>query len=363
MQNRPRLNRSQIETLLFMRSCSQEEGSIFPYVPNELILEISGYGREENQKDFALALHYVAYGKLALLKELLTAKPFMVLYGAGITTMPGGSTVERTLLGCAITSGDPEVLPYVKSVYSNLKNGEAEREKELALYRPYIEAMETQEPDDLTWLFKIIIESDIEDVRKELATGDDYDWGHKSELRNALNKFRKDKLEKLHINTGTTLTEPRMLCNYKNRPYACDLLEAEWDNLIVGGNNYDKHDLVARQIIGLIDLVELPAYERYVFAGGQIEGAIKGEAIVRSFEYKHEKGKFFPVFDLALFNSHSGVGFDSFVSIYGCRVLSGRWLTPVDYKTYVEQKLQSCKTYAARAEETASVMCDVLKRS
>jgi hypothetical protein len=57
MLNRsPRLHRSQIETLLFMRSC---EKNIFSQVPDELLLKICGYDLQANRQDYELALNYI----------------------------------------------------------------------------------------------------------------------------------------------------------------------------------------------------------------------------------------------------------------------------------------------------------------
>jgi hypothetical protein len=105
-----------------------------------------------------------------------------------------------------------------------------------------------------------------------------------------------------------------MHCNYKNLTHAYDMLDVEWNNLKVG-NNHDKIYLVSQQIIGLLGLIELPAYERYIFAQGQVDEA-KAKKIERSFKYKYGSGEF-PEYDVSLINTHSGVGFDSFVSILG----------------------------------------------
>src|SRR5580692_530086 len=167
MQNRPRLAPTQIQTLLFMRQC---ENNPFFDLPIELICEISGYSREANEADFALALHYVAYGKFELLKTLLRDKPFLVLFKGGTVDTPEGLTLKnRTLLECAIGAGDPEIIEWIKPIFSQFKGGEAEKERQLELYRPWMEAIKKQKPYDLKWLFQIIIESDPEDVRKELA--------------------------------------------------------------------------------------------------------------------------------------------------------------------------------------------------
>lgn len=309
------LNRKQLHTLLLAR---KREGNFFSNLPVELIREISEFGRDD--KEFNTALHQVADGELEAIKAILDEashkedktklKELLLLSGTAVT--PAGLIVKHTsLLECALGSGDPEMIALIKPYFSTFAGGEEEMTRQLERYRPCIEAMQNQKPDDLTWLIDIIKKSSSEDVAAELKTGDQYDKTYQSPLRDAFNKFREEKLDpKVRI-----ITKPRMHCNYKNLPHAYELLDVEWDNLKVG-NNYDKIYLVSQQMIGLLHLVELPAYERYLFAKGQVEEATVGKKIERSFKYKYGSGEF-PRYDVALINSHSGVGFDSFVSIYG----------------------------------------------
>ncbi|OGT41796.1 MAG: hypothetical protein A3F42_02195 [Gammaproteobacteria bacterium RIFCSPHIGHO2_12_FULL_37_34] len=314
------LNREQ-KLMLF--KARRTPNCLFSTLPVELIREISEFGRDDTA--FNEALHHVAYGELekvqAMLEEASRAqdktklKELLLLSGTAMT--PAVTVKHTTLLECALGSGDPEMIEMIKSYFSKFEGGEEEKERQLERYRPCIKAMENQKPDDLTWLFDIIKKASAQDVLEELKTGDQYDPSYKSALRDAMNKFRKEKLDP----KVRTITKPRMHCNYQNLNAAYELLNAEWNNL-KDANSYDKHYLVARQIIGLIGLIELPAYERYVFARGQAKEATAGKKIERSLDYKYDSGTF-PLASISLINSHSGVGFDFFVSICGAQ-LSGR---------------------------------------
>lgn len=359
------LNREQ---RLMLFKARRTPNCLFSNLPVEIIREISEFGRDDTE--FNTALHHVAYGELEAIKVILDEashkqdnrklKELLLLSGTART--PAGLIVKHTtLVECALGSGDPEMIEMIKPYFSKFEGGEEEKEKQLERYRPCIEAMEKQKPDDLTWLIDIIKQASAEEVAAELATGDQYDKTYQSSLRDALNQFREEKLDpKVRV-----ITKPRMHCNYKNLTHAYELLDAKWDNLKVG-NNFDKIYLVSQQMIGLLELIELPAYERYIFAKGQVDEAIAGKKIERSFKYKYGSGEF-PGYDVSLINFHSGVGFDSFVSIFGALasvpVLCGRTQRVAArlYKTYVEQKQQTCRTYAATPKTENILVCDRLK--
>lgn len=100
---------------------------------------------------------------------------------------PAGLIVKHTtLLECALGSGDHEMIEMIKPYFSEFEGGEEQKERQLERYRPCIEALQKQKPDDLTWLIDIIKTSSMDDVHAELATGDRYDKTYKSPLRDAL---------------------------------------------------------------------------------------------------------------------------------------------------------------------------------
>lgn len=57
------------------------------------------------------------------------------------------------------------------------------------------------------------------------------------------------------------------------------MLNCEWDNLRAE-NNYNKIDLVTRQVIGFMQLVECTPYMRFIFARGQVYTANAGRCSV-----------------------------------------------------------------------------------
>jgi len=311
------LTHSQTKFLLLASHSKNNPNNPFSNMPKEIIRNIKYL--PDPDPDFLDALKETTDGQLKELRDRLQkaksdpVKLKSLLLQAGDVITPGGVEVRgTTLLECAIGSGDPEIVALIKPYFLEFKEGEEEREIQLERYRHCIEEMQTQKPDDLTWLIDIIKESSLEDVRAELATGDNYDPNYKegnSPLRNALNKFREEKLDP----KSRIIDKPRMHCNYQNLIHAYEILYAEWNKLIVN-DSYDKHDLICQQIIGLIQLLELPAYERYVFARGQIDDAIAGKKIERSLACLYGNGSF-PNVDINLINGRTGVGFNSYISI------------------------------------------------
>ncbi len=271
---------------------------------------------ELEKQALAKALHHAAFARqkdVDTLLAMLEANPRLLLKAGNVIT-PGGLDVRGvTIYEFLLGAGDPNLAKRVEPFFEKLENGQNERTRQFERYRPHIDAMLTQEPDDLKCLFDIIKQSSADDVAAELATGDQYDTRYQSPLRDAFNKFREVKLDpQVRI-----MTEPRMHCNYQNLIHAYSMLALEWDNLYAAsGNNYKKLYLVAREIIGLIELIELPGYERCLFARGQVKAAAAGKEIERSHKYENGSGSF-PNFDSSLVTSHSGVGFDSFISISG----------------------------------------------
>lgn len=218
----------------------------------------------------------------------------------------------------------------------------------------------SQQVDDLTWLFDAIVKSPMEDVVAELKTGENYDWNYcsplrqgrgygGSDLRDNLDKFRKDELD------SPCRNDQRIVHVYT-------LLEQYEDRLIAGGN-YDKLILACRQILGLRQLLNCTGYDRIVFASGQINEATEGKEINRDrgYNYKYSEGSF-PVFDIDLINSHSGLGFDFFVSIYA---LGGRGAAFAggccfeDFKIYVEQKHHACGTLCSNSQPKKNLSVSV----
>jgi hypothetical protein len=264
--------------------------------------------------------HAYLKGLIGILEEFKSGpKELMrLLTQAGDTVTLGGLQVEgKTILECAIAEGDSEMVEQIEPYFAKFLNGEQELERQKSRYRPLIAELPNQKPDeDLTWLFDLVIKcKKPEDILEELKTGDDYDWSYHSDLRNGFNQWRERKFDPKQ----RSVTSPRMHCNYQNIIHIYDLIYKNWNALTENGNgnNYDKLDLVCRQILGLEQLIGLPGYERRVYARGQIDDAINGKSIGRSLEYINQSGHFFPRFDKSLIGAHSGAGFNSYISIYG----------------------------------------------
>lgn len=313
------LNRSEINIMLMLRNRGDNP---FSQLPIDLIREISEVGQSPGS-DFDRAIKHTARGELSQLKSILEKASLMedksklkeLLLSPGTATTRCGLLVTyKTLLECALGEGDREMIAMIKSFFPMLENGKEEMEKQLERYRPAIEALKNQKPDNLAWLFNIIKESSARDVQAELAEGDKYDTSYHSELRTALNKFRKQKLDpKVRV-----ITKPRMHCNYQNLFHAYYMFNSSFDKLkewddVKKDYNYDKCRLAAQQVIGLIQLVELPAFERYLMARRNqfgMESAGMKKEIVRILDYEFTSGSF-PDFDASLMKSHSGFGFVS----------------------------------------------------
>jgi hypothetical protein len=352
-------------------------GNIFAELPAEIVHHICTVANPNPR--LKKALYHAAFGELDDLKAMLEeAKQEseeslkLLLLPTETTGTPFGVTAKNTtLLECATLAGDPEMVAMIKPYFSQVtdeskKEMEHAMERQLARCKRCIDAMKTQKPEDLTDLFNVIKAASAQDVAEELKTGKQYDKKYQSDLRNALNNWRQAKLDSSNREIDV-LRKPRMFCNYQNWIHVNEYLNIEWDqnkwrNLIVNGDNYAKIYLILRQLRGFIELIELPALERFAFANGEVDPP--AAQITRSPNYKYSAGSF-PHFDRSSIDSHSGLGFDSYISIYG------GWTPPVGrpgkagkvFKTYVEQKLQTCRAYAATttSNSNSELVCNRLK--
>jgi hypothetical protein len=274
-------------------------GTIFATLPNEVIQHICTVPNPNPR--LKKALHHAAFGNLDALKAMLEeAKQEgeeilkLLLLPTETTETRGGLTAKNTtLLECACLAGDPGIVAMIKPYFSevkeeNKKGMEREMERQLARCKRCIDAMEKQQAEDLTWLFKVIVEASARDIDEELKTGDQYNWKYESLLRTALNKWRQAKLDPSN-RVIDVLRKPRMFCNYQNWIHVNQYLDTEWDrnqwgDLILNGNNYGKIYLILRQLRGFIELIELPAVDRFAFANDEV--APPAVEITRSSKYK-----------------------------------------------------------------------------
>ena len=269
------------------------------------------------------------------LEAMLAANPSLLLISGKVITRGGYVVKDVTIYEFLLGAGDPDFAGKVADYFKKLDNGEEERIKQYAKYQPAIYRMLTQAPYDLTNLINIIKASSAEEITEALQKN----WREGSELTNALNEFK----EKVSVKT---ITKPQMHYNYQTLIYACDLFDREWDNL-KEGNNYDKCRLVWRQVIGYLQR-DLPAVDRFAFAQDIYELVENKKNFNRETKYVYDKNGSFPD-SICSDSSSGGLGFD--YGIYGGGlwrgVAGGGDFTRAAAKTYVEQKLQAYKTYAA----------------
>ncbi len=334
------LNHEQIFTITVL---AQKSGNnFFATLPDEILEYICTV--ENPNPRLQKALHHAAFGELDELKAMLDEAQRegddilkLLLLPVESTETPGGLTVKNTtLLECALLAGDPEMVAMIKPYFSAVAEGKKDMEKEMQRQldrcKPCVDSIMTQS-EDLTWLFDIIKAASASDVAKELKTGNEYDETYQSPLRHALNKWRQYKLDP-NNRVIDVLRKPRMHCHYANWIHVNAFLGAEWDrnrwrDLKVTEDNYDKIYLILRQLRGFIELLELPACDRFAFANGQVAGLPTRQT--RSLKYKYNDG-LFPLFDLVSIGAHSGLGFDFFVSTDGAQCSVGRarrWMNTV----------------------------------
>ena len=246
-------------------------------------------------------LHYIANGKKEAVKKMLDKNPRLVLQAANTMTPGGLSLIGVTPYECALACGDPDMALMIGEYFEKFEGGIEERAAQFKRYEKSIDNMLNVEPYDFTKLINIIKQNSADDVTAELATGKNYDPSYKSALRTELEKFRIAFAPR-------ELKTPNDQIEYIGFIYASllqilRLLDKEWNTLSNHGSNYDKCDLVWRQLFGFPGR-RLPIVERFAFAQG-LDNINGGVTFARSLTN--------------IDNSHSGVGFefDFAVSIYG----------------------------------------------
>lgn len=205
-----------------------------------------------------------------------------------------------------------------------------------------------KQPFNFDELLQIILDAKAEDVTEELKTGNNFNVNYqgsthpqyKKTLREALEEFRKYFAPRV-------IKHGEMHFNYASLQKAFDLYNEQFDKLYeTSGNNWDKRNLFWRQVIGYIER-GLPAGDRQAFARDLSRIVSEKKSLKRRFDFKYDGGSFFPItaFDL----SRSGLGYDYVGWPFVCHGVS------LIFQTYVKQKYQTCKTYAATPTRESSV--------
>ena len=250
------ITREQMYTMLMM---NKRSGTFFSALPIELIQEISDFNQNTNS-EIATALKHAAYARQEDVKALLAMldKNPRLLLQAGNVQTPGGDEIRRvTIYEFLLGAGDAELAGIVQDYFAKTENGEQERVRQYERYRLHIEGILTQKPYDLLPLIELVKKATPKQVtallNKEMTGTDD--------LCKAFIQFRKDWAPKV-------LTKPCMHYNYASLKHAFKLLDREWGNLYkVSNDNYDKINLVWRQLIGF-EMRRLPGIDRCVMAQG-----------------------------------------------------------------------------------------------
>jgi hypothetical protein len=157
--------------------------------------------------------------------------------------------------------------------------------------------------------------------------------------------------------------------NYASLKHAFELLNCEWGNLYKASNdNYNKINLVWRQLIGY-EMRRLPGIDRCVMAQGLYYVIEDKAPVARTYSMKYRQVSC-PTFPVTVADdSIDGLGENFAINIFGLDALAvgGKMLGGEDswrdwqyLETYVEQKLQTCRTYAASPNSAAEPVCNNL---
>lgn len=340
------LTRDQVYTMLLLR----KRGDIFAgriYDVN-IIRIISDCGQDPNN-DIHVALRLAASGlqeDIDRLVEMVRANPSLLLKAGNVITRGGVEVIRTTLYEFFLGEGDPEAAHAIEFGFELIEGGETQRKHQYDRYRPHIEALakqiESKIPTiDVKPLIDIIKNAEPDDIKAALNK----DMTNDSTLCLALKEFRKaikpkGKFVGMHYDHYTTLMQ------------AFDLLDSEWKELSDNFTNFDKCNLVWRQIIGILQLEGLPTIDRIGFARAF-------EDKLRTLNYKYDEANSFPDAPRAIDDAEelnlSGLGFDE--AIFGGRRdrVWARAAGPArGWKTHVEQKLRACGTYAETAAATST---------
>ena len=355
------LNRSQLITLFGL--CRRNK--YLPYRDMRQLLGKIGSATFDSQSNIAKLLHHIAYGNLVAAKAMLDANPRLVLHAGHTKTPSGLKVLHTTPLECALGAGDQEMAKMIEPYFDSDKitGGATVREKQYDRYCMHIENMLKQKPYDFTLLIAVLKAAQPKDVTAAL----NHDMTYDSVLRDVLVQFRKD-FTPGRVTSG-------MHFNYQHLVQAFEVYDQNYQDLLASsGDDYDKLRLFSYQIIGFIQR-SLPAIDRMAFAQGLMDVFMIHAKIERSLKFKNEgieipamiPRTFIFKYDSTDFpatggdSSLSGLGYESFVHRSGgfydkrdtaCVCERGG----VEFETYVEQKLNACRTYAAAARRKDASM-------
>ena len=346
------------EQLLTLAMCTRHLGFFVPKDIRKMIYQTAA--DLDLNSEVAQLLKHIAYEpNPTKVKEMLDANPGLLMHSGDVVTAAGHTAMAIKPYECGLGEGDHytdtdgfEMIPLIASYFSKIpglsvEEGEQERVRQYARYQSAILNIPNQKPtSSIAWIFEVIEKNADEKL-----------------LNDALETFRQDKAL-----TPRFIIRPGIHCNYANPQHALDVFAEKFEDLYkASGNNYNKCILAWDKVVIYV-MGGLSACDRMRLAGG-----LKniGEPLARTFNFKLGDGAF-PVRDAA--NSQVGAGFDLIVDLfYGMggghptawRRGAGGTNAAVAaffFRTYVEQKHQTCKTYAANPATKCEPVCDLLRR-
>ncbi len=248
--------------------------SFFSLQPFDVVNSICCDYNPDPDSEISIALRHAASSEtldMNKLVEMVKANPRLLLQAGDVKTR-GGVFVKRIkLYEFFLGEGDPAGAKQIEFGFEKIVTGKEEREFQFERYRLQIETLakqiETKQPAyDLRPLIAIIKKSSAADIAEALTINDpDRVVTRNTELRKELAKFRRA------IEPKITTSGEMHYKHYTTLQQAFYLLRKEWGALSNDYKDFDKCNLVWRQVIGYLQR-SLPAVDRFAFARGFDDG-------------------------------------------------------------------------------------------
>jgi hypothetical protein len=319
------------------------------FVSKDMVNHISNVGFDPSSP-IATLLKHIAFNPQPLeIKKMLYPElggnPRLLLEAGNVVNAAGHLVVGVTPYECGLGEGDHykddqgmEMIRVIAEAFKLIPDGEKERVRQYARYKPAIDGIPKQKPTaSIDWIFDVFVKNN--DVLV---------------LKDALEAFRKNEAW-----TPRVITRPGMHCNYANPQQALDVFAGKFSALYeTSGNNYAKVNLAWQAIVLWVLFCELSGADRMRCAQGfgKLDQPLK-----RTFNFNYGGGVFPPRL-LAVDNLNAGFGFDLDVDIYfgTCpRAVRSEERAREFFRTCVEQKLRACKLMQPTQQSNASwcVIC------
>lgn len=273
----------------------------------------------------------VVQGDLNQTEALILKKPLLSSIKGTAIDYSGRTGSDITPFQAALCAWDDDMY---EMLAKHMAPEEVTRQYEEIFPEGHEKYFADQTPFDFSKIIHVITQGSAEDVQAALNKQQDG-----SLLGQTLNQFRAD---------FTTLSYQEKVFNPKHLMEALELYDRQFDHW-----DWPKRDLFWRQVIGYTQRF-LPANIAMDFAQGLYYRVAKKEKSRRSFNFRFGGGSIYPL----TFDSLSGLGFD--YAAWGGPCCRGGWAgggwRPGFFKTYVEQKHQTYKAYAAVASPASNAV-------